>query len=82
MKIKAAALKPVVRIGKSGLTENVLAEIKKQFKSHNLVKIKLLKACFEKTGKKEVAKNIADSTESVLILLQGNIVTIYKEKDK
>ena len=53
MKAKAMAIEPLVRIGKSGLTDSVVTEIKKQVEQKKLVKIKMLKAFVEGNDKKE-----------------------------
>src|SRR3989338_1894267 len=78
LKIKAKALSPLVRIGKAGLNESVIEEIKKQLHLHGLVKIKLLKSSIL-GEKKEVVDELLAKTNSQLILLQGNMVTIYKD---
>ena len=81
LKIKAKALSSLVRIGKAGVNESVIAEIKKQLHLHELVKIKLLKSSIAGV-KKEVVDKLLTQTNSQLILLQGNMVTIYKENEK
>lgn len=89
LKIKAKALSPLVRIGKAGLNESVIAEIKKQLHLHELVKVKLLKSSIAdgennaawNNEKKELVNEILTKTNSQLILLQGNMVTIYKKKN-
>lgn len=80
LKIKAKALSPLVRIGKAGVNESVIAEIKKQLQLHELVKIKLLKSSIP-GEKKEVVDELLTQTNSQLILLQGNMVTIYRKKN-
>ena len=74
---KAKELKPILRIGKSGLTEGMIKEIKKQLKQKKLIKIKFLPK--EKTNKKEYAKEIASKTDSELIQQVG-FVCILKYK--
>ena len=37
-------LDPIIRIGKSGLSDQVIDEIKKHIKKRNLIKVKILKA--------------------------------------
>lgn len=82
LKNKAKELLPLVRIGKSGITDNVIIEVNKQLKLHKLVKIKLLKTCLAEGNRKDIAKNLAIKTESEIVLLQGGVVTLYKEKGK
>ncbi len=42
--------KPTIRIGKSGITENLISEITDQLSTKSLVKIKINKGLFEKSA--------------------------------
>lgn len=75
MRSKAKLLEPMVRIGKNGLTEASINEIKKQLKKKKLIKIKLLKSIEDR---KKLAKEIAEKTDSVLIESVGFVVVVYK----
>jgi len=75
---KAKKLEPILRIGKAGLNENVIEEIKRQLKENKLIKIKLLRAFIEGKDKKEIAKEIAVKTNSELINQVGFVVVLYK----
>ena len=79
LKEKAKALEPVIRIGKNGLTESTIKEIKKQLNKKKLIKIKLLRAFISDKNKKEVAKEIAQKTNSHLIDLVGFVIVLYKD---
>ena len=76
---KAKLLEPILRIGKSGLTQGVIDEIKIQLKKNKLIKIKLLKSFLEGKDKKELAKEIAQKTDSELINQVGFVVVLYKK---
>ncbi len=77
---KTNLLKPVLRIGKNGLTENVIKELKNQLKKKKLIKVKLLKSFIEGKDKKKIAKEIANKTNSTIIQQIGFVVVMYKEK--
>ena len=79
LKDKAKTLEPVIRIGKNGLTESTIKEIKKQLNKKKLIKVKLLKAFISDKNKKEVAKEIAEKTSSQLIYMVGFVVVLYKD---
>lgn len=79
LKEKAKTLEPVIRIGKNGLTESTIKEIKKQLNKKKLIKVKLLRAFISDKNKKEVAKEIAQKTNSQLINLVGFVVVLYKD---
>jgi RNA-binding protein len=81
LKNKAKELLALVRIGKSGISESVVEEVNKQLKLHKLVKVKLLKTCLAEGNRKDVAKDLATKTGSELILLQGGVVTLFREKN-
>jgi len=76
---KAKQLEPILRIGKSGLTEGTINEIKRQLEKNKLIKIKLLKAALEDKDRKTLAKEIAQKTNSELIHQVGFIVVLYKK---
>ncbi len=78
LKENAKILEPVIRIGKNGLTESTIKEIKKQLNKKKLVKVKLLRAFVEGKDKKLVADKIAEETNSRLIDLVGFVVVLYK----
>jgi RNA-binding protein YhbY len=72
-------LKPTIRVGKSGLTENLMSEINGQLTSKNLVKIKINRGLFNKDDMNDVWKHIAESTNSTLISARGNVGVIWKQ---
>ena len=72
-------LKPTIRVGKSGLTENLISEINGQLTSKNLVKIKINRGLFNKDDIDDVWKHIAESTNSTLISTRGNVGVIWKQ---
>ena len=79
LKQKAKSLEPSVRIGKSGLTESIIDEIKIHLKEKKLVKVKLLKSSIQGKGKKAVARELAEKTSSVLVDRVGFVVVLYKK---
>ena len=75
---KSRDFRPSVRIGKAGLTETVLEEIRQQLQSRDLVKIKVNKGLFEREQRREVWNFLADNTDSVLVLQRGNIGVLWR----
>lgn len=78
LKSKARAIEPIVRVGKSGLTDQVLGEIEKHLKIRKLIKIRILKSVLEQTDKKTLGLIITDYTKSEIISFVGNMLVIYK----
>jgi RNA-binding protein len=77
LKAEAQRLKPILKIGKSGVTPQFLKSVDGAFTSHQLIKIK-----FDdfKDQKKVLAPQLAEQTKSELITLLGNVVVLYRRK--
>jgi len=76
---KAMLLEPGIRIGKNGLTDNAIQEIKKMLKQKKLIKIKMLKPFVADKNKKVLAREIAEKTDSELIHQVGFVVVLNKK---
>ena len=72
-------IEPILRIGKNGLTETVLKDIKDHLRKRKLIKVKFLRAFIKDKNKKEAAKEIADKTDSEIIQQIGFVIVLYKE---
>ncbi|MEA3430386.1 MAG: ribosome assembly RNA-binding protein YhbY [Nanoarchaeota archaeon] len=77
LKSKAHLLKPTVQIGKSGLTEALISEIKLQLKHHKLIKIKLMKSVAEE--KVKIIEKILKRTGAELIQKIGSVMVLHKK---
>jgi len=73
---RAHDLKPVVMIGKSGLTEEVLSALDEALTHHELIKIKFIDF---KDEKRSIMNKIAESTESDVISVIGNIGILFRQ---
>ena len=78
LKKKAMGMAATIQIGKSGLTDGTIAEIKKQLKKRKLVKVKLLRSFHDEADKDETARSIAEKTGSILVARTGFIIVLYK----
>ena len=67
-----------INIGKSGVNENVIEEIKRQLKANELVKIKFAKNIAR--DKDKYIDEIVSKTKSKLIDVRGHVAVIYKKK--
>ena len=79
LKDKARNIEPIIRIGKNGLSEGQINEIKKLIKKRKLIKVKMLDSFMEGKDRAEVAQEMAQKSETTLIQLIGNIVVLYQE---
>jgi len=74
----ASSMEATVRIGKNGITDHMLDEIKKQLKKRKIVKIKLLKSFVSGNDKKKAIEDVISKTGSKLIRKIGGAFVIYK----
>ena len=73
-------LKPVVQIGKHGLTDAFIAQVSKALDDHELIKVKF--QCF-KDEKDELSSQLAEKTQAEFIGALGNVLILYRQqKDK
>lgn len=75
---KSRDFKASVRVGKAGLSETVVEEIRQQLRTRELVKVKVNKGLFEREQKSEVWNYLAEQTNSVLVLQRGNIGVLWR----
>ena len=70
---------PSVRIGKTGVTENIIEEIRGQLVKRKLVKIKINKGIYERNDRALVWSHLAEETSSVLVLARGNVGVLWSK---
>tara|TARA_B110001452_G_scaffold217037_1_gene188510 strand:- start:1532 stop:1798 length:267 start_codon:yes stop_codon:yes gene_type:complete len=70
---------PSVRIGKTGVTDNLIDEIIGQLAKRSLVKIKMNKGIYERADRTSVWEHLAQSTSSVLVLSRGNVGVLWSK---
>lgn len=78
LKDKARSLPVTCWIGKNGITDAAINEIKKIIKKRKLVKVRLLKNFAEGKDEKAVAKEVAQKSGTELIQSIGSVVVLYK----
>ena len=76
----ANVIDPVMQIGKEGLTENSLVQIKALFEARELFKIKILKNCDYQP--KELAAEIQNQTNCEIVQCIGSRIVLYKKSTK
>lgn len=77
LKSKAQLLEPVVKLGLAGVSDAFLRSLDTALTLHGLVKMKF--TAF-KEDKRELAPNIAERTNSELIMQVGNVAVFYRAK--
>ena len=77
LKSLASSLDPIFQIGKGSLTPEVTEAISEAFNTKELIKIAVLKNCFDDPG--EMAQMIAERTKSQVVQVIGKKIVLYKE---
>lgn len=72
-------LKPVVRVGQHGLTDNVLAELGQALDTHELVKVKI---AAERQERQEVASRIVAETDAEAVHTIGQMLVLFRRNVK
>ena len=73
----ASTLNPIFQIGKSSLTPEVTNAIAEAFNTRELIKISVLKNCFD--DPREIAQMVAERTHSSVVQVIGKKIVLYKE---
>jgi RNA-binding protein len=76
----AHPLSPIVRIGKGGVSESVVAETKKSLDSHELIKVRL--DIDDSKERKAMADQLATATDAHIAGTVGKIAILYRERDE
>ena len=67
-----------INIGKAGVNENVIEEIKRQLEANEIVKLKFAKNIAR--DKDDYIDEIVTKTRAQLIDVRGHVAVIYKKK--
>ncbi len=67
-----------INIGKSGVNDNVIEEIKRQLEANEIVKLKFAKNIAR--NKDDYIDEIVSKTRAQLIDVRGHVAVIYKKK--
>lgn len=77
--LKSLAMKitPILQIGKSSVTPELISAVDEALEARELIKIHILKNCFD--DPKEIAQVIAERTRSEVVQVIGKKVVLYRE---
>lgn len=76
----AHPLSPIVRVGKAGVTDSVIAETRKSLDVHELIKVRI--EVDEGAERRDVASRLATATDSQLAGTIGKVAILYRERDE
>ena len=75
---RAKELDPTLHVGKDGVKESVVEELKTQLKAHRIVKIKVLPNSESET--KDIAGSLSQATDSVVVDIRGGVVILTDKR--
>ena len=77
LKSLAMKLTPILQIGKSSVTPELVSAVDEALEARELIKMHILKNCFD--DPKEVAQVIAERTRSEVVQVIGKKIVLYRE---
>jgi RNA-binding protein len=72
-------LKPVVMVGQHGLKETIFEELEVALDAHELIKVRI---AAERDERKEIAEQILQRTQAVLVQSIGQMVVLFRRNRK
>ena len=76
----AQKLDPIFQVGKNGVNENQIEQISNALEAREIIKINLLNSTPD--DKHTIANEIADKTNSDVVQIIGNKITLYRRSEK
>lgn len=73
-------IEPIVQVGKNGVNESVLFSLNEALTARELVKVKVLKNCFEEID--EVAANLETQADCEQVQIIGRNILLYRQNKK
>lgn len=78
LKARSHHLKPVVRVGQKGVTENLLLETENALETHELIKLHI--ACDERAERQAICREIAERSKAEVINMIGKVCVLYRKR--
>jgi RNA-binding protein len=79
LKARAHKLEPVVQIGAKGLTDDVVAEIERALKAHELIKVRA--GGLERDARDEALSSIREKTGADTVQQVGKVFVLFRKND-
>lgn len=78
LRSQAQTLDASLQMGKAGLTDAFVDEVKHHLGQEDLIKIKLLRSARAGEDRKDLAEELAEAADAVLVEVKGYTVVLYK----
>lgn len=73
----AMTMEPILQIGKSNLTPELTAAVDEALEARELIKISVLKNCFDDS--RQLAQTLAERTRSEVVQVIGKKIVLYRQ---
>ena len=73
----AMTMGPILQIGKSSLTPELTAAVDEALEARELIKISVLKNCFDDS--RQLAQTLAERTRSEVVQVIGKKIVLYRQ---
>ena len=70
----------IFQLGKGGVTENFIKSVNDALAARELIKFRVLESAL--VGAKEIAAEVAEATDSIVVTVIGSKVVLYKKSEK
>lgn len=70
----------IFQVGKNGISENLIKQVDDALEARELIKLNVLETSPDDI--EEVANSIAEKTNSILVQIMGNKITLYRARKK
>jgi RNA-binding protein len=80
LRSRAHHLKPVVRVGDKGITDNLLVELNRALEDHELIKVNIAGA--EREERRALTAALCQASGAELVQMIGRISVLYRPSDK
>lgn len=77
LRSKAHHLNPIFQVGKGGVNDNMVKQIREALEARELIKVSVLQNC--EYDRNEVAEQLGAGAEAEVVQIIGNIIVLYKE---
>lgn len=76
----ANPIEAIFQIGKGGIHDNLVKQVKEALEARELIKISVLETAPD--GVRELAEEIASKTGAIVVQTMGSKITLYKARKK
>lgn len=76
----ANSVTAILQIGKNGINDNLIKQVNDALEARELIKVSVLETAPEE--KRIIAEELASSTNSALVQVLGNKITLYRARKK